>query len=422
MSRRLNFIDLFAGAGGLSEGFIRAGFLPLAHVEMGRYACETLRTRTAYHYLRRHRRASGMRLYRAYERGVIPREELLKSIPPECLDSVLCAEMSAETIGDIFSRIDGLMAFNDAGAVDLIIGGPPCQAYSMVGRAQTSHMTIPMEKDPRNTLYLMYMRFINRYQPAMFVFENVQGITTARGGEVYKNLKSGLRRAGYEIDCREQNAMNFNVLQSRARMIIIGWRKGTKYHYPDFNRTTPDALVQDLLSDLPPVARGETKNEYSVDYANASAYVREHHIREEGDILTHHTARPNTERDVKIYRLAIEAWQSGRRLKYTELPPELQTHRNHTSFKDRFKVVEGDRNFCHTVVAHLSKDGHYFIHPDIRQCRSITVREAARLQSFPDNYYFEGPRTSQFVQIGNAVPPLMAERIAGNIKAQLESR
>ena len=88
MSRRLNFIDLFAGAGGLSEGFIRAGFLPLAHVEMGRYACETLRTRTAYHYLRRHRRASGMRLYHAYERGAIPREELLKSVPPECLDSV----------------------------------------------------------------------------------------------------------------------------------------------------------------------------------------------------------------------------------------------------------------------------------------------------------------------------------------------
>ena len=141
------------------------------------------------------------------------------------------------------------------------------------------------------------------------------------------------------------------------------------------------------------------------------------------DVLTLHKSRPNKERDIEIYKRAIELWNNGhKRLNYNDLPEELKTHKNRHSFVDRFKVVEGDESCCHTVLAHLSKDGHYFIHPDIEQHRSITVREAARIQSFPDSYYFEGPRTAQFVQVGNAVPPLMSKGIALGMAEQLEHR
>ena len=194
--------------------------------------------------------------------------------------------------------------------------------------------------------------------------------------------------------------------------------KKSGLQYPDFLEINVNAIVNDLFTDLPKLHPGESSNHYSKK--EASSYVTDFGIRTKDDALTHHNCRPNTDRDIEIYRKAIELWNDGhRRLNYNDLPEELKTHKNRHSFTDRFKVVEGDEPCCHTILAHLSKDGHYFIHPDIDQNRSITVREAARIQSFPDSYYFEGPRTSQFVQIGNAVPPLMAKGIAMGIFEQL---
>lgn len=416
----LSYIDLFAGAGGLSEGFIQSGYQPIAHVEMNEHAAKTIETRIAYYYLKE---KDQLKNYYEYEKGLMTRENLLKLIPEEELKSVINKEISEKTIKDIFQVIDTIKTEKGIDQIDVIIGGPPCQAYSLVGRAQSSHMLVPMEEDPRNELYKMYVQFLTKYQPRMFVFENVAGIKTARGGQAFKNLQMYMKRVGYEIDYHELNAYDFGVLQSRKRVIIVGWLKGSGYEYPKFDIIHNKAEVWDLLKDLPSLTPGQEAHEYTVkDMHRVKKYVKENELRLKSDILTAHIARPHTAQDIEIYKRAINLWfENGRhkRLKYDDLPENLKTHRNRTSFVDRFKVVEGDMEYCHTILAHLSKDGHYFIHPDIDQHRSITVREAARLQSFPDNYYFEGPRTAQFVQVGNAVPPMMAKQIAEKIKAQL---
>lgn len=417
----LSYIDLFAGAGGLSEGFIQSGYRPIAHVEMNEYAAKTIETRIAYYYLKEN---GNLDSYYQYERNEISRDQLLELIPDEELKTVINKEMSESTIKGIFQTIDTIIDEKDIEQVDVIIGGPPCQAYSLVGRAQSSHMLVPMEEDPRNELYKMYVQFLNKYKPRMFVFENVAGIKTARGGQAFKNLQKYMRKVGYEIDYHELNAHDFGVLQSRKRVIIVGWLKGTGYEYPSFDIIHSDAEVWDLLKDLPSLTPGESAEEHTMsDMRRLRKYVKENEIRVKADVLTGHIARPHTAQDIEIYKRTIDLWfenSKHERLKYDDLPDELKTHRNRTSFVDRFKVVEGDMDYCHTILAHLSKDGHYFIHPDIDQHRSITVREAARIQSFPDSYYFEGPRTSQFVQVGNAVPPMMAKIIADKIKEQLE--
>lgn len=382
-------------AGGLSEGFIQAGFSPVAHVEMNPYAAQTLETRTGYYYLK----AQGkLDIYKDYISGKITRDEFLQHIPEEQLQSVFCETMSNETLPRLFENIDRILTQRGIKQVDVIIGGPPCQAYSLVGRAQSKHMETPMSADPRNDLYKLYARFLQKYHPKMFVFENVMGIKSANSGATWLKVQEALRSVGYEIECHEQNSKNFGVLQNRRRMIIVGWLKNTGLSYPQFEQTIADATVNDILSDLPALQPGGKSGEYRSD--DFSDYLRSTGIRKDSDILTHHCARPNKDRDIEIYRRTIELWNDGhKRLNYNDLPDELKTHKNRKSFLDRFKVVEGDEAYCHTMLAHISKDGHYFIHPDIEQHRSITVREAARIQSFPDDYFFEGPRTAQFVQM-----------------------
>lgn len=409
--KNLNFIDIFAGAGGLSEGFSRNGLNAIAHIEMKPVACLTLKTRACYYYLKRNGRISD---YYKYLRGEIDRETLYSMVPASLLDMVINETMYTEGMPALFDKIDNLMAQQGVNHVDLLVGGPPCQAYSLVGRARSVDN---MVGDPRNYLYKLYCQVLQKYQPEMFVFENVPGLLTANKGSYFTDMQSEFRLTGYELDSKILNASDFGVLQNRNRVILIGWKIASDRHYPSFEKVSGMFQVQDILSDLPSLQAGVTDNHY---VTKPTDYLEWSGIRNKNDVLTWHTARPNIERDREIYRCVISAWNNGKqRLKYTDLAEELCTHRNRTAFLDRFKVVAADLPASHTVVAHISKDGHYFIHPDYDQARSISVREAARIQSFPDDFYFEGTRTAAYLQIGNAVPPIMAAGIAEAIKKQL---
>ena len=409
-----NFIDLFAGAGGLSEGFIRAGFTPIAHIETNKYACDTLRSRMAYHYLKQHNRLEEYIKYLKEKQEGESGQKLWEKVPDEVIDSVINKEISDETLADIFIKVDKLKGNKQ---VDFIIGGPPCQAYSIVGRARDPKN---MKKDPRNFLYKYYLQFLKRYEPKMFVFENVPGILSAQNGIHLENILKGIDKAGYKIELKKLKASDYGVLQNRERVIIVGWRKELNLKYPELEKEeNPYKILPDLFSDLPERQQGEGSLTDIVQYvAPATGYLQQSKVRNSLDFTTQHIARPHNLIDLEIYKRAIKLWlEKKARLNYADLPPELQKHNNKQAFLNRFQVVNHE-GCCHTVVAHIAMDGHYYIYPSLKQIRSITVREAARIQSFPDDYYFEGSRTAAFKQIGNAVPVILAEKIANKIKEQ----
>lgn len=412
-NQKFTYIDLFAGAGGLSEGFMRNGFDAVSHVEMNKDACDTLRTRIAYYFLKNNNKLD---IYTKYLKGEISREALWLIIPETKKDSVINKEISEFTIKDLFNSIDEQLKGKK---VDLIIGGPPCQAYSIVGRARDP---LNMKKDPRNFLYKYYLEFLKRYQPKVFVFENVPGILSAKNGIHLQNILNGIEKAGYNVpnELPILNSKDFGVLQDRKRVIIIGIRKDIEPNFPIFNKYNKEWSLKDVLfSDLPILAPGEGSLGVVSYTRPTNDYLIESKIRINNNITAQHIARPNNKTDLEIYKIAIDLWLNhGKRLNYAELPKHLIKHNNTKSFTNRFQVVN-HKGVSHTVVAHIAMDGHYYIYPSLDQIRSISIREAARIQSFPDDYFFEGSRTAIFKQIGNAVPVLMAEKIAQKIKELL---
>ena len=187
----MNYIDLFAGAGGFSEGFIKAGFTPVAHVEMDKAACHTLRTRAAYHYLRS---AGNIAIYIAYLKSEITRDQLYAAVPASELQSIINLAIGKANNDKIFKLIDDRLNNRE---VDVIIGGPPCQAYSLVGRARSHN---GMKDDDRNFLFIEYAKFLKRYKPKMFVFENVVGLHSANKGIYFRRMLLMFRNIlGYEV-------------------------------------------------------------------------------------------------------------------------------------------------------------------------------------------------------------------------------
>lgn len=411
---QIKYLDLFAGAGGLSEGFIRAGCSPVAHVEMDAAASYTLRTRAAYHWLMDN---SQPEYYYDYLQGKIDRDTLYAKVPAETIRNVINQKIGKNSIKEIFSTIDFLLAGRK---LDLIIGGPPCQAYSLVGRSSDKNK---MRDDARCYLYCFYVEFLRKYRPKFFVFENVIGLLSAKdslGVKYFDVMQKAFRDAGYEMEYNILSADDFGVLQKRRRIIIVGRRGKRTGFYPDLKKNTITNIVNDLLVDLPQIKAGEGSllGQDFFSARHSSPYLTNAHIATPDAPLTFHCARPQMQLDLEIYEYIARKWNQEKiRVSYDSLPEHMQTRTNLQCFRDRYKVVAGEAHACHTIIAHIAKDGHYYIHPDISQNRSLTPREAARIQSFPDDYFFETVsgvpgRGPAFRQIGNAVPVLLAEQIA----------
>ncbi|AYM99380.1 DNA cytosine methyltransferase [Chryseobacterium sp. 3008163] len=392
------FIDLFAGCGGLSEGFYKEGFKSLVHVDFDEAACLTIKERMKYY---------------DYSQEEIE-------------NSVICGDLTKEEIN---VHIENIVKDSK---VDVLVGGPPCQSFSTVGRAQDPNS---MFDDPRNYLFLNYLKILEKYMPKVFVFENVSGLLSAKpnGEFIFPKIIAEMSKYYDVCDDKETlllNSVHYGVPQIRKRVIIVGVRKDLKFtakniyrniiktHYSPEMETKGNTdgfskyvTVKEAISDLPKLFPGEGKNEIEFKPSKFNPYLKK--IRtSDFDKLFNHEARRHNENDRKRYQLLSKnEWQ----LKHlAEVSPEL-VHHDPKHFGNRYTVQKNNLPGT-TVVAHLYKDGNLFIHPDHKQERTFTVREAARIQSFPDDFVFMGSRTNQFKQVGNAVPPLMAQQIAKAIK------
>ncbi|MET2045151.1 DNA (cytosine-5-)-methyltransferase [Enterococcus faecalis] len=407
----MNIIDLFSGCGGLTEGFRIKQFNMVCHIEMDKDACNSLRTREAYQYMKEKKDLS---MYNSYLLGKIQRDELYKSIPINLMNKIINCEISCSTINNLIKKIIDL---SDGETIDGIIGGPPCQAYSTIGRARNEKKKT---EDERIYLYKYYSKFLEQFNPKFFIFENVKGLLSYKDQYNEKLLPKIIQEfesIGYDISYKIINSAEYEVPQKRERLFIFGIRKDLKISANIFFQelATEKGIgikIKDLFNDLPEMKSGEEKNYYS-KYKAPSKFVREN-LKNNDTALTYNVSRFNNERDREIYRLVAIAKKNGKKLKYNELPKHLKSHKNETNFLDRYKSLS-ENDVSHTMVAHISKDGHYYIHPDIKQNRSITVREAARIQTFPDDFYFESSRTAAYRQIGNAVPVVLSKKIAKSI-------
>ncbi|HVZ65384.1 MAG TPA: DNA cytosine methyltransferase [Lacunisphaera sp.] len=505
-------IDLFAGPGGLGEGFSsvlrgkKRRFKIKLSVEMDAHAHRTLELRA---FVREFPADMIPADYYEYLSGQITRGELFGKYPTQAENAATeawCAELGGKSAPEELLDRRIRVALGDAKQW-VLIGGPPCQAYSLVGRSRVigGKGQEIYDADPRHHLYKHYLRIIAEHRPPVFVMENVKGLLSAKVKEerIFDRILADLRNPGVAVKSAPKSdedeyrlmplvptegellggfyapgdfiirAEKFGIPQARHRLIILGIRSDIKAQ-PDLLVPQPDVTVSEAIGDLPRLRSGLSKRNDSgeawlrsiellserpwfwsdalsdevrkgilaatsrmkADLERGAAFIPADvepkcHARwyvdpKLGGVCNHET-RGHIPGDLHRYLFAsVFAKVNGRSPQLEDFPkPLLPDHKNvkaalkETKFNDRFRVQLRDRPST-TVVSHISKDGHYYIHYDPTQCRSLTVREAARLQTFPDNYFFEGNRTQQYHQVGNAVPPLLARQIAEIVADLLE--
>lgn len=411
---KLTFIDLFAGCGGLSEGFLQSGnYEALAHIEWELPMVSTLRNRLESRWKHTEEEA----LKRVIHFDIQKTEELING-----RWSKETTQLYSKTNHELIIK-KGLKSLIGRQKVDLIIGGPPCQAYSIAGRAQDKNS---MKDDYRNYLFESFVKVVDEFKPDVFVFENVPGLLSARPGDipVPERIFKAFRNIGYEIRNPEllkksvYTASELGVPQKRNRVIIIGVSTKAKIDLESFyneinslKKKIKPRDVRDAIAHLPsflPLKKQQRKNGKNIS----------HKLKGESSVKFHE-ARFHNERDIEIFKkwLKNDLNRSTSAEKIAFYNNLMGKSSNHAKYRN----LEWDKP-SPTVVAHLYKDGLMFIHPDIKQARSITVKEAALLQSFPDDYDFIGSQGFCFKMIGNAVPPEMARNIANAISKLLKKK
>lgn len=492
-------IDLFAGVGGFGEGFSsftvsgnKRPFRTALAIEKDPSAHSTLLLRS---FFKKFMPGDIPGKYWLYAKGEITRDELFALYPRQAARATTeahCIELGKKNHNEVHGLINRQLG---KAKKWVLVGGPPCQAYSMVGRARMKSTKPDFEKDARHFLYQEYLKILADHKPPVFIMENVKGLLSAMhsGKRIIEKILRDLKNPGKAT----QNPRNdigyrlfslveqkgdaflepedflvetekFGIPQARHRVLILGIRSDINITPDTLTPSTAPSVAQ-IIGDLPKIRSALSKEEDSFErwkrilrsvqdeqwyvkgkangllqtvnkidealdmISNANLMLGGEALTYQGkpeiynkwfrtdcaDIIMNHTARSHMQSDLHRYFFAASyAAANNQSATLCDFPkPLLPAHKNVQKavkkdfFGDRFRVQLADKPSA-TITSHISKDGHYFIHPDPVQCRSLTVREAARLQTFPDNFMFEGNRTSQYQQVGNAVPPMLSMQIA----------
>lgn len=386
MSEPLTCLDLFCGCGGFSLGMKRAGFKVLAAIDFNEEAIQT---------------------YKANFADVLAlRKDLTRFTP------------------------DKLAAKLHLNQVDVIVGGPPCQGYSTVRQVDAANQGSRVRRDKRRYLFRPFLDYVSAFRPRVFVMENVLGIQSAAKGKFFTLVQAEARKRGYRVHAQVEESWKLGVPQKRRRQLVIGVRNDVPGYFPTELKPSTHAYgsptLWDAIGDLPPIAAAEGDEERDYDLQRREEFLTKrgdaakHYLQNVLEIcraakLTAHRARPHNDRDLRDFARLHEGETADAAIARGE---KMEFPYDRNVFLDRYTRQHRER-LCSTIVAHLSKDGLMFIHPT--QNRSLTPREAARVQSFPDWFRFPVARTHQFRIIGNAVPPLVAEAVGQEVRELLRA-